>query len=583
MSYFKIIKRILLFLKQYHSKKNIYLIVSLIILSILLNLAVPWVFKIIVSGLYSDEAIVLSLLLAISYGSIWTLSKLFFYFSEMLSVKILEDLNKSFCLDNFRKFLNIDIKFLSKDSIGAIMHSLEEGQRSIYIVIYGIFLNFIPIVLELILTYLIILYNYGFLFASIILIFPILYLLYSVKVLSHLYKYQENSRLENKKSASFMNDILVNLSNIYFQNANEEVLLSLNSTLEDRKKISLKKFSLLSRVSIFQSFLSGFLLITLMCLVIYKVNNSALDPSDFLLLTGYFIQFIVPLNALSGNFREIFLGLSKLRKVLNIGNYALRNENKNIHDFNFTTYNISFDKVSFLYEDKKKILDKISFEIREGDKIAIVGKNGAGKSTISKLLCNLLSPIEGAIYIGNNNISKVHSDLLMSIMTIIPQDTFLLNESILNNLLLGIESKIYTNSLGDLMEKLGVADIIESFPEAYETQVGEYGLKLSGGQKKLIGVARGLLKNSKIYLFDESFASLDSHVKEKLFEYINSLRDKIRIFITHDSSLVAKLDKVLFLSDGKLEAFGSHNSLLENNKNYKNFWLLKQNLSGESK
>jgi len=542
-----------------------------------LNLLTPWVFKTAISKLYSEELVSNIFLVLFSYGAIWTISKIIFQFSELLCMRILERGNSNFCVQIFDKIFSNPWVMFSENSVGGIMHSLEAAQKSIYIIIYGILLNALSMFLELILLSFIIFFNYGILYAMVLFLFPVIYLFYSVIALVYLSKMQEQSRLKNKKAASLMNDILVNIPNIYFQRAEMEVINKLKVTLKNRENTAIRAFEGLSKVGIGQSIISGCGLTTITTLVGLKVVKGDLHPSDFVLITGYFIQFIAPLSSLSITFREIYLGLNKLDKISQIVLGDQKNLEEKISQTKIQHYDISFMNVYLKYpQGASYAAMDLSFHILKGESVAIVGENGAGKSTIIRLISKMYSPTIGKIFLGNQDLTQMHPKSVMSVVAIVPQETLLLDDSIYNNIMLGNHDSLNKEDFQIFAEKIGINDFVQSLPDGYNTLVGEYGIRLSGGQRKLVGVARALLRRTQILIFDEVYTALDQTVKVKVSTYLKSLENVTKIFITHEQDILHSVDRVIFLSKGKLVCSGNHSSLICNNLQYKEFWKYKE-------
>ena len=549
---------------------RIYFSFGLVLMVILFNLLVPWLLKKVISSLYTPSTFTYLIFILISYGLIWSLSRIVFQLRELICMRVFERATSKFCLNIFKKLLWLPMSFHVDNNTGVIMHSIEVAQKSVHYILYGIFFTAIPMCLELVLIFVIMLMNYGLFYAVLLILFPLVYVAYSAVMLNAIMQIQEQNKIQNKKVAAYMNDILINIENIYYQGAANEAFKKLSQNIYDRENISTKTSEAFSKIGIGQNAIAGLGLSLMIIIVGVNVMNNQLAPADFILFNGYLIQFIAPLNVLCLIFREVVLGLNKLENIFQI----LNSNNTNVYSLlNASHSKVTFDNVFFKYPNQDQYtLDSISFTVPAMSSVAIVGANGAGKSTLIRLLFKMYAVDQGKILIGEVDLAQVDPEAIRSKIAVIPQDIVMFDDTIYNNLVLGCGDNLSPTIFNEITEAIGIADLVRLLPSGYETQVGERGIKLSGGQKKLIGIARALLKDIKILVLDEASAALDSIIEQKIISYLNNIKNVTKIYITHRSDMLDQMDKVLFFDKGKLINEGLHRDLMKSSKSYIGFW-----------
>jgi len=298
---------------------------------------------------------------------------------------------------------------------------------------------------------------------------------------------------------------------------------------------------------------------------------------DFVLVNAFMMQIFMPLNFLGFVYREIKSSMTNIERMFTL----LRREPKvadlpSAPKLKLQQGKIEFKDVCFGYEPERTILNKLSFTLKPGEKLALVGSSGAGKSTIAKLLFRFYDASEGAIFIDQQNIQNVSQNSLRAAIGVVPQDTVLFNTSLIDNVRYG------RPDAGDDEVKLAIKlahlkEFIESLPKGYETQVGERGLKLSGGEKQRVAIARTILKNPSILVFDEATSSLDSVSEAAVMSAIEEVsQGKSSIVIAHRLSTIVNADRILVMEHGKVVEQGNHHSLLKENGRYAQLWSMQQ-------
>ena len=268
--------------------------------------------------------------------------------------------------------------------------------------------------------------------------------------------------------------------------------------------------------------------------------------------------------------------MENMFKLLNEKNSVIDSGTRNLKNFDSE---ITFKNISFGYQSDRMIIKNLSFHLAKGKSLAIVGPTGAGKSTISKLLFRFYDPYSGEILINNENIKNFKQNSLRQSIGIVPQDTVLFNDTIYYNISYGNPEASHEEII-NAAKIAGIHDFIESIPNKYETIVGERGLKLSGGEKQRIAIARTVLKNPSIYFFDEATSALDSTTEKEIIENLDNIsKGKTTLIIAHRLSTVSNADNIIVLDNGKIIEEGNHSTLLSKKGLYAAMWNKQKNLS----
>jgi ABC-type transport system involved in Fe-S cluster assembly fused permease/ATPase subunit len=300
---------------------------------------------------------------------------------------------------------------------------------------------------------------------------------------------------------------------------------------------------------------------------------SVYNVSDFILINGYVLQFAAPLSFMGFVARDIRKGLNDFASIMEIYNTKPLTSHPD-KSFVLTKQvdKIEFQNVSFGYEPSRLVLKDVSFELHAGKTLAIVGPTGSGKSTISSLLFKFYNAHAGTIFVNNKDIQEVNTESLYNLLGIVPQDVILFNTTIYENILYARPNAL-KEEVEEAIELAQLGSVLQKLPHHYDTVVGERGLKLSGGEKQRIAIARVLLKRPSLYIFDEATSSLDLSTEETIMNNITSIiKDSTSLIIAHRLSTVVNADEILVLNNGFVEERGTHTSLLKQQGFYASLW-----------
>jgi ATP-binding cassette subfamily B protein len=368
-------------------------------------------------------------------------------------------------------------------------------------------------------------------------------------------------------------DSLINYETVkYFGNEKHEY---------NRLDLSLKKYEIaanssrysLSFLNISQTIIIMIGIIVMLTMSVFEIRNGTISIGAFIVINAYMLQLYQPLNFLGSVYREIKQSLIDMENMFTLLDEKVESSElkKNCLILD-SKMSITFNNVSFFYDAERKILKDISFNVPDGKKTSIVGETGAGKSTISRLLFNFYKPSSGKILINNQDSSKISEKSLREIIGVVPQDTVLFNDSIYYNIKYG-NPNAKKEEIMQASKNANIHDFIMSLPHKYNTIVGERGLKLSGGEKQRVSIARTLLKNPKILFFDEATSALDLNTEKEIQKNLKNIsKNKTTLTITHRLSTIINSDNIIFLDKGKILEEGNHKELLSKKGKYFKMW-----------
>jgi ATP-binding cassette subfamily B (MDR/TAP) protein 7 len=477
--------------------------------------------------------------------------------------------------NTFMHIHNLDMSFHLTKQTGALSKTIDRGSRGINFVLSAMVFNIVPTIFELALVSSILGVKCGAAFAGISMGCVGIYAVYTLAVTQWRTKFRIYMNQAENEAGNKAVDSLINYETVkYFNNERYEAE-RYDSVLKNYEKASLKTSSSLALLNFGQNAIFSAALSAIMVLAAKDIVAGNLTVGDLVMVNGLLFQLSIPLGFLGSVYREVRQALIDMRSMFTLLGVESRIQNKINAPYlavDRSNANIEFKNVCFQYESGKKIFDNLSFEIPVGKKIAFVGGSGSGKSTMVRLLFRFFEPTSGDIYIAGQKISDVDLDSLRKSMAVVPQDAVLFHDTIRYNIHYGSLDK----SQEDVEKAARMADIHDSilkWPNKYETQVGERGLKLSGGEKQRVAIARAILKNSPILIFDEATSSLDSITESNILQALSRATEgRTSICIAHRLSTVMDADEILVLESGRIAERGTHDELLKKRGLYTKLW-----------
>lgn len=546
-------------------------------LMILCNLLTPIVFRAIINQLSlpslenSQHYIIM---LALLYAAIWTAGKMSSQLQEVVMFKPMEQGVYQLSLKLFTHLINLSLDFHKGRKTGVIASSLERAGHALPNILWGLLLFIIPTVVEIAGVTILITWWYGWSYGLVILCTILGYGFYSIKSTNSMVTSYRQYNIVRADVSNQLVDTLLNYETVrYFNNQEYEHLRADVLLIKQREAGILARMSL-SLIGLWQYVIVGIGLLILTIWSGVNVYKGLLSVGDFVLINGYILQFVTPLNS-TGYFvrkmRESVTSMEQIIQLLDVKPDIIDSTNARPLDRS-QPLSITFKDVSFGYTNERPILNSINFTIPAGATAALVGPTGSGKSTIARLLFKFYQPTQGSIYIGSQNIADVTQASLEQAIGVVPQDTVLFNNTIYYNIAYGnpLASREQVEQAARMAE---LEYFISQLPDGYQTMVGERGLKLSGGEKQRIAIARVILKNPSIYIFDEATSALDTVTESSIVENMHAISaGTTTVIVAHRLSTIVYADIIIVLKDGQVAEQGSHEQLLAQNGLYAKLW-----------
>ncbi len=575
-----ILVQLLPYLKEF--KGRVFLALVFMILAKVATVQLPLFIGRIVKSLSlstDDPAnlLVVPVALIISYGAFRFLMVLLAEIRDSIFGRVTEHSMRKIGLKVFRHIHDLDIDFHLNKKTGGLSRDIERGTTGISFLMRFMIFNIVPTIFEITLVLIILFYKFGWIFAAITIIAIIAYILFSFSATEWRLKFIREANLADSSSSSQAIDSLLNYETVkYFTNEDFEAN-RYDKELANWESARRKKRLSLFVVNTGQALIIATAITFMLYFAAQGIVDKTLDISDLVTINAFMMQLFIPLNFLGFVYREIKVSLVNIEKMfLLLAVEPKVKDDKGARDLKLTHANIVFDDVSFSYSKERPILKNISFEIHHGEKVAIVGASGAGKSTVVKLLFRFYDPTQGKICIDNQDIKLVTQKSLRKAMGIVPQDTVLFNDSILENIRYG-NTEATDEEVYKAIKLAHLEQFIQSLPDGVHTRVGERGLKLSGGEKQRVSIARAILKKPQILVFDEATSSLDSKSEKAILAALEEISiGHTSVSIAHRLSTIVNSDKILVLDNGELVEQGTHETLLQKQGIYAELWKIQQ-------
>tara|TARA_R100001143_G_scaffold63524_1_gene71368 strand:+ start:5828 stop:7630 length:1803 start_codon:yes stop_codon:yes gene_type:complete len=513
----------------------------------------------------------------LGYGLARLSTSIFGELRDALFARVTQGSVRTIATRVFRHLFALSLRFHLHRQTGGLSRDIERGTKGIGFLLNFTVFNILPTLLEITMVAAILFWRYDFLFAVVTLSTIATYIAFTLIVTEKRMVYRRSMNDLDSKANSKAIDALINYETVkYFGNEKYEI---------DRYDTNLGKWvdsAVKNQVSLnFLNMGQGVIITVGITLLLWLsaqgVVNQTMTVGDVVLVSAYLTQLYAPLNFLGFVYREIKHALADMERM-----FGLISENREVQDrpdakvLDTRAADVRFESVSFSYEPNRQILFDVDLAIPAGKTLAVVGASGAGKSTLSRLLFRFYDVTQGAIRINGTDIRDLTQDSLRHHIGIVPQDTVLFNDSILHNIAYGDPNA----SFDDIVQAAKAArihDFVSRLPDGYDTQVGERGLKLSGGEKQRVAIARTLLKNPPILILDEATSALDTRTERQIQEELNLIaRNRTTLIIAHRLSTIADADIIAVMDHGKVVEQGTHRELLLHNGRYAQMWQMQQ-------
>ena len=517
--------------------------------------------------------------LIISYGVVRIASFAFGEIRDALFSKVSQNAIRRVSLKIFKHLHYLSLDFHLSRQTGGLNRYIDRGTKGIDFLLRYVLFNVVPTFIELMLVIGILFALYGYEYALITLVTISIYIVLTFTITQWRIQFRKDMNKADNESSTKMIDSLLNFETVKYFNNEKHEFNRLDESLEKYEYSANKNRMSLSLLNVSQTLVIMTGITIMLTLSVFGIKNNTISVGGFVVINAYMLQLYQPLNFLGTIYREIRQSLIDMENMFNLLNEKNAVEDNGLNKIAINNSEISFKNISFGYHSNRPIINNISFDLKKGKSLAIVGPTGAGKSTISKLLFRFYDPSNGEILINSKNIKNYKQESLRQIIGIVPQDTVLFNDTIYYNISYGKPGSTREEII-NAAKIAGIHNFIESIPEQYNTIVGERGLKLSGGEKQRVAIARTVLKNPSIFFFDEATSALDSSTEKEIIQNLEKISEgKTTLIIAHRLSTISKADNIIVINQGNIVESGNHQNLLDKNGLYADMWSKQKHLS----
>lgn len=573
------------------TKVRVGLAVALLIGAKVLNVQVPFYFKSIVDSLNIDVAAVggtattVAGAMILAYGATRIGATLFQELRNAVFASVAQKAIRGVARNVFDHLLRLDLSFHLSKQTGGLTRAMDRGTKGISFLLTSMVFHILPTALEIGMVCGILTWQYGFKFAAVTALTMVGYTAFTIWTTAWRTKFRRQANAADNRASTVAVDSLINYEAVkYFNNEKFEVA-RYDKALREYEKSSIKVATSLAFLNSGQNVIFSTALTAMMYFAAEGVATGSLTVGDLVMVNQLVFQLSVPLNFLGSVYRELRQSLLDMETLFN-----LQKVNVNIVEKSTAKPlalvkggEIRFENVNFGYHPERPILRDLTVTIPAGKKVAIVGPSGCGKSTLLRLLFRYYDVQSGRILIDDQDVRDVTVDSLRRSIGVVPQDTPLFNDTVEHNIRYGMIDASHDQVVA-AAKRARIHDIIERFPDGYQTKVGERGMMISGGEKQRLAMSRLLLKDPPLLFFDEATSALDTHTEQALMMNINGiLREKGRtsVFVAHRLRTIFDSDLIIVLKEGRVAEMGTHRELIDRVGVYAELWSAQETMFSE--
>ncbi len=563
-------------------KWRVLLALLCLVMAKVANVAVPMVMKELIDGLTITPAkpatlLVLPVSLLVAYGLLRLSTTAFTELREFFFAKVTQRAVRNIALKVFRHLHALSLRFHLNRQTGGVTRDIERGTRGISSLVSYTLFSILPTLVEisLVLGYLAVQYDVWF--SAITVVALLVYIGFTVVVTEWRTHFRRTMNELDSKANVRAIDSLLNYETVKYFGNEEYEAQRYDEGLQRYERAAVRSQNSLSLLNTGQSLIIATAVSLMLWRATLGVINGSMSLGDLVLVNAFMIQLYIPLNFLGVIYRELKQSMADMERM-----FSLLDQHREVADapgaapLKIQRAELRFQHVDFSYEAKRQILFDVDFTVAAGTTTAVVGHSGSGKSTLARLLFRFYDVNEGAIHIDGQDIRQVTQTSLRQSIGIVPQDTVLFNDTIEYNIAYG-RPGASRDEIVAAARAAYIHDFIMSLPDGYQTTVGERGLKLSGGEKQRVAIARTLLKNPAILVFDEATSALDSQAEQAIQSQLKEIaRDRTTLVIAHRLSTIADAHQILVMSHGRIVERGTHAQLLEARGMYADMWERQQ-------
>ena len=523
-------------------------------------------------SLWRDAQLLIASLI-LGYGGFRLLSTFLNEAREYIFAPVGQLAQRRVATATFAHLHKLSLRFHLERRTGGLSRMIERGIRSIDFLFRFLLFNIGPTLLQLAIAGIAFAIAYDLRFAAIAIIIVLAYITFTVMTTEWRLKFRREMNKQDTIASSRAVDSLLNYETVKYFGTEGFETERYDHAMANYQKAAIRSRTSLATVNIGQSFLMNLGIVLMMLLAAHEILGGKMKLGDMTAITLVMMQVYRPLNILGFAYREIKQALTDMDKMFDLLELTPEVQDADdAADIGGISGDIAFENVDFFYEPDRQILKRLSFEVKAGNTLAIVGPTGAGKSTLPRILYRFYDIAQGRVLIDGQDISGLTQDSLRRAIGIVPQDTVLFNDTIGYNIGYakpGASQAEIETAATDAQ----VHQFIQSLPQGYDTLVGERGLKLSGGEKQRVAIARTLLKNPAILILDEATSALDNRTERDIREALErAARNRTTLIIAHRLSTITHADKIMVLDQGEISEMGTHKQLLKQKGLYAKLW-----------
>ncbi|MFV8834006.1 ABC transporter ATP-binding protein/permease [Aquisalimonas sp.] len=577
----RIIRSLLPYLFEFRGR--VIIAVICLVLAKVANVLVPVALKYLVDTLEEggqDMLLVVPIALVVGYGLLRFCATFFGELRDAVFARVAERAMRRASLEVFRHLHKLQLSFHLSRQTGALARDIERGTNGMSFLLRFMLFNIVPTLLEITMVAVILFIAFSPGFVVTVVAAVVVYIAFSVVVTEWRTRFVREANTMDNRSNTRAVDSLLNYETVkYFNNEGYEAE-RYDRDLAAWESARMKNRLSLAALNSGQALIIAAAITIMMAMAAYQVTTDAMSMGDLVMVNAYMIQLFMPLNVLGFVYREIRQALVDIERMFGLlGEEAGVRDRPDAAELQPDGGAVAFRDVGFAYQPERRILEGVSFTIPAGAKVAVVGPSGAGKSTVARLLFRFYDVTSGAITVNGQDVRDVSQNSLRAAIGVVPQDTVLFNDTIYYNVAYGrpdateaeVRRAIHLADLDDFVARL---------PDGLDTVVGERGLKVSGGEKQRIAIARVLLKDPPILVLDEATSSLDSASEQAILSALNTVaRQRTTLAIAHRLSTIMDADRIVVLDQGRVVEQGDHHQLLATNGVYAALWHQQQSVA----
>ncbi|PZX11116.1 ABCB family ABC transporter ATP-binding protein/permease [Celeribacter halophilus] len=562
------------------TKRRVLFVLVFLLASKLVTVITPMFYKAAVDALNKGESSSQAWMLAlgavsltVAYGLSRIMANGFNQLRDILFAPVSQAALRKLALEVFTHIHHLSLRYHISRKTGGLSRVVERGVKAIAFLLRVLVFNLGALAVELTLIFSVLAVSFGPSFVLVVMATIALYVLFTMKVTAWRMKIARDMNKQDTEANQKAVDSLLNFETVKYFNAEKREAARYDASMARYEKAAVRTTTSMGFLNFGQAVILNLGIITVMVLAALEVQRGTMSVGDFVMVNAYMIQLQMPLNILGFVFRDVRQSLVDMEDMLDLLHQPPEITDKpGAPDLVVREGVVRLDHVDFGYSPDRQILRDVSIEVPAGHSLAIVGHTGSGKSTIGRLLFRFYDVGAGSLSIDGQDIRDVTQESLHAAIGVVPQDTVLFNDTIRYNIAYGRDGATQAE-IEAAAEKAQIHDFIKSLPDGYDTQVGERGLKLSGGEKQRVGIARTLLKDPPILLLDEATSALDTKTEQSILGALKLAGEgRTVITIAHRLSTISDSDEIVVLDAGRVLERGTHEALLKSGGHYASMW-----------